>query len=126
ETNHKNLHIFFTQGLEELRLLIVTRAILTVSYDNQRASSLVVVAAFFVISDVFSRQIHTIDDRRLPAFDVKRVEPIHQSILARREVLDRFNLVAADEPLKKSFVALLVAVDDRLGRIDHLIKLRSQ
>src|SRR5207302_10076809 len=111
----KNLDVFFTQGLEELRLLIVTRAIFTISYHNQRAPSLVVVAAFLVTSDVFGRQIHTIDDRRLSAFDVEGIEAIHQSVLARREVLDRFNLVAADEPLEKSFVAFLVAVDDCLG-----------
>src|SRR5204862_48281 len=47
-------------------------------------------------------------------------------VFAGGKVLDRFDLVAADKALEKSFVAFLVAVDDCLGGVDDLLELWTE
>src|SRR5258708_28129911 len=71
---------------------------------------------------MFGRQVNAIDHRGLPAFDVQVVETIHQRVFVGGEILDRFDLVAADKALEERFVAALVAVDDRFCSVDDLVK----
>ena len=75
---------------------------------------------------MFGRQIDPVNHRCLATLDVKTVEAVQQRILAGGEILDGFDLIAADKAFQKSFVAFLVAVDNRLGGVEYLVELRPQ
>ena len=75
---------------------------------------------------MFSGEIDPINHRGLSAFKVKIVDRIQQLVFVRREFLFDINLVAADKPLNECFIALLVTVDDNLGRVDHTLDLTTK
>src|SRR5712692_199303 len=71
-------------------------------------------------------QIDSVDHCGLPAFYVEVVDRVKQEVLVGRELLKVLDLLAVDKTFQESFVATLVAVDDRLGGVDHLIQLGTQ
>src|SRR2546428_11452845 len=87
---------------------------------------MIIISGLLVLGNVIRSEIDAVDHSRLTAFDVELVQPVHQKIFVGRKILDRFNLVAADKALEKSFVAFFIAVDDRLGGADYLLELRPQ
>src|SRR5216683_6843828 len=72
------------------------------------------------------RQVNSVDHCGLPAFYVEVVDRVKQEVFVGGELLKVLDLFAIDESFQKSFVATLVAVDDRLGGVNHLIELGTQ
>src|SRR5260370_13754943 len=72
------------------------------------------------------RQINSVDHRGLPALYVEVVDRVKQEVFVGRELLKVLDLLTVNKSFQESFVATLVAVDDYLGGVDHLIQLGTQ
>ena len=75
---------------------------------------------------MFRRQVNSVDHGGLTAGYVKVFDRVEQHVFVGRKFLKVLDLIAVDESFQKSFVATLVAVDDRLGGVDHLIQLGTE
>src|SRR5262249_28651083 len=106
-----------------LRLIVITGAVLAVSYHNQCASPAIIVSSLAVLSHMFSSEVNAVDHCGLTTFDIKIVNGVQQCGFIAGKFLKVFDLLAIDEAFEKSFVAFLIAVDDRFGGVDYLRQL---
>src|SRR5262249_44054 len=103
-----------------------TASVFAVSNYDQRASPPIVLVAFLVLGHMFGGKIDRIYDCRLASLNIKIIKSIHQQVFLIGEILFRLNLVAADEPHKKSLVAGFGGVNDWLAWVDDALNLRTK
>jgi len=103
----------------------MTGAVFAVGDYYQRAPSPVAVVAFLIFGNVFGSQINRIDNCWLTSFNIQIVQRVDLQVLGGGKVLQRFNLVTADEAHQERLVSGLVAIDDGFTGVNHCLNLGS-